>query len=192
MKMLKGILTITVLSLILIPALHGQGRTESKPGGPDALDFWVGKWKLTWKDKDGSIATGKNKIKKILKDKVIKEEFKVLSGTQKDFKGRSLSVYNPRTGEWNQTWVDSQSAYMTFTGEFAGDRRIFKREFKAADGKIIKQRMVFYNIKTDEFDWDWELSTDNGSTWKKQWSIHYTRDKSKKNKKKKKEKNEEE
>lgn len=187
MKIVKWFLPLMVLSLVMVPMLNGQGRTASKPGGQDAMDFWVGKWKLTWKDKDGSIATGKNKIKKILKDKVIKEEFKALSGSIKGFKGRSLSVYNPRTGVWNQTWVDSQSAYMTFIGEFVGKRRIFKREFKAADGKTIKQRMVFYNIKTDEFDWDWEMSTDNSKTWKKQWSIHYTRDKSKKKKKEKEE-----
>ena len=176
-----------LLSISYIPMLHGQsGTAASKLGGPDAMDFWVGKWKLTWKDKDGSTATGKNKINKILKDKVVKEEFKALTGSMEGFKGRSLSVYNPRTGIWNQTWVDSQSAYMTFVGEFVGEKRIFKREFTSADGKKIMQRMVFYNIKTTEFDWDWQMSTDNGKTWKTQWSIHYIRDTSNKQKKDKK------
>jgi hypothetical protein len=187
---LVSLALVTVLCAAVVQMPGAQRRLEqSTPGGPDALDFWVGYWNLTWKDKDGSMATGTNKINKILKNKVIKEEFRARSGSMKGYKGRSLSVYNPATGAWRQTWVDSESAYLNFTGEFEGDKRMFKRVFTSKDGKKIMQRMVFYNITVDKLDWDWEISVDQGKTWKLQWRIHYTRDKSKKKKKKKKKKN---
>jgi hypothetical protein len=43
-------------------------------------------------------------------------------------------------------------------------------------GKMIN-RMVFYKIKPDSFDWNWEASTDGAKTWKTDWHIHYERKK---------------
>ena len=43
------------------------------------------------------------------------------------------------------------------------------------DGKPVKMRMVFKNIRSDSLDWSWERSTDGGKTWTVQWPIHYTR-----------------
>jgi hypothetical protein len=51
---------------------------------------------------------------------------------------------------------------------------VFEREF-ARDGKQIRQRMVFKNIRGNEFDWSWERSEDGGKTWQVQWPIHYKR-----------------
>ena len=44
------------------------------------FDFWVGEWNLTWKDPDGSTATGTNIITKILDGTVIQENFTGLTG----------------------------------------------------------------------------------------------------------------
>lgn len=43
------------------------------------------------------------------------------------------------------------------------------------EGKEITQRMVFYNISENTFDWNWESSTDNGENWKLNWKIKYSR-----------------
>jgi hypothetical protein len=179
---------LTSATMFLFASVPGAAEN----GGPDALDFWLGKWKLTWKDKDSSVAKGKNKIKKILNDKVIKEDFEALSGSLKGFRGKSWSVYNPIAKQWKQTWVDNQGAYLDFNGRFDSGKPVFQREFVNQKGQKIMQRMVFYNITEKELDWNWENSSDGGKSWKLQWSIHYTRakekDKKKKNKNKKKKK----
>jgi hypothetical protein len=35
--------------------------------------------------------------------------------------------------------------------------------------------MVWYNIASDQLDWNWERSEDEGTTWTILWQIHYQR-----------------
>lgn len=44
-------------------------------------------------------------------------------------------------------------------------------------GQACKQRMVWYNITDDEYDWNWERSDDSGKTWDVKWQIKYRRKK---------------
>jgi len=173
----------------------GLSAQDEMDGAAAAFDFWVGKWDLSWKTKDGTLETGSNNIKKILGNKILRENFEALTGSMKGFRGKSWSAYNGATGEWHQTWVDTNGAYLDFVGEIAGDKRIFKRSVTARDGKVHLQRMVFSNISDKALDWNWEASIDNGKSWQLKWHIHYQRakpkadkDKSKKKDKKKKKK----
>ena len=43
------------------------------------------------------------------------------------------------------------------------------------NGKPGCQRMTFYNIAKDQFDWAWEASEDGGMNWTVRCQIHYTR-----------------
>jgi hypothetical protein len=43
------------------------------------------------------------------------------------------------------------------------------------EGQPAKQRMVWFNITADAFDWHWDRSDDGGDTWKTLWAIRYTR-----------------
>lgn len=150
-----------------------QSLKELKPS--DYFDFWIGKWELTWKASDGSVEHGTNTIELILNGKVIKENFEATSGQMKGYLGKSYSVYNPQTKEWKQTWVDNQGAYLDFIGKFEGEKRMFVRQIQDSSGNTIKQRMVFYDIKSDSFTWDWEKSTNNGKIWELVWKIAYRR-----------------
>lgn len=131
------------------------------------LDFWLGEWDVTW---DGG--RGTNRIERILNGRIIQENFD--GGISMPFRGMSVSAYNTKIGAWQQTWVDTEGTYWHFTGDHQGDRMIFATD-DVADGEPIKLRMVFYNIETDQFDWDWEKSGDGGKTWELRWRIHYTR-----------------
>lgn len=165
---------LPALWLIQINPVNAQTATDDL--APEAwFDFWLGNWDLTWEDADGTLAKGSNRIERILDGNVIKESFKALSGAYEGFEGQSYSVYNTRTGEWKQTWVDNNGGYLDFTGEFDGDKRIFKREGVAPGGGDILQRMVFCEITDDSFTWDWEVSEDNGITWQLRWRINYER-----------------
>lgn len=134
------------------------------------FDFWVGKWEATWEG-----GKGVNNISKILDGCVIFEEFDATPSSP--MIGKSVSVYSKRTGKWHQTWVDNSGGYLDFVGQWQNDRMILSRSFELKDHNIM-QRMVWYNITSDQFDWNWEKSVDGGKTWTVSWQIHYSRMKS--------------
>ena len=37
-------------------------------------------------------------------------------------RGLSVSLFNARSGKWQQTWVDNEGAYLDFVGEFKDGR----------------------------------------------------------------------
>ncbi len=148
------------------------GNAQSGTNADSTLfDFWVGEWNLTWDNADGTKGKGYNKIEKTLDGKVIQENFRDTNG----FKGTSISVYNSRNKTWHQAWADNQGGYFDLLGSTEGDRRIFQTQVKESNGRKIIQRMVFYDIETDSFKWDWESSQDSGQSWTLQWRISYSR-----------------
>jgi len=141
--------------------------TETTPPA-QAFDFWLGEWVVSW-DEGGQ---GVNRIDKILDGKVIREQFD--GRPDMPFRGMSLSVYDPRSELWRQTWVDNDGNYWAFHGRFQDGRMTLSTEVDV-EGKPVLLRMVFYNIEADELDWNWERSEDGGRTWDLRWHIHYTR-----------------
>ena len=139
------------------------------------FDFWHGEWEAAWKNPDGTPGRGTNRIESLFNGCVTHENF-AIPGAQ-PFVGRSYSVYSPRLKKWQQTWVDSSGGYLDLSGEFADGRMVLVRDGVLGNGKPGKQRMVFYNIRPDAFDWDWESSEDGGRSWTLRWRIHYTRKK---------------
>ena len=136
------------------------------------FDFWVGHWDLHWTNASGKIEKGENRIERILDGKVIQENFCDETG---GFKGTSISVYNPQQKKWHQAWADNQGGYYDLEGSAIGAKRIFSTHEQKINGKIVTQRMVFYDIKPDSLTWDWELTRDGGKTWELQWRIYYVR-----------------
>jgi hypothetical protein len=136
------------------------------------FEFWVGSWDATWPGQTaGEIGHGTNNITRILDGCVVQENFASQDTTQ--LRGISVSIFNPNSGKWKQTWVDNQGSYLDFTGEFANGQMILQREAIQKNGTKSLQRMVWKNITPSEFDWSWEASTDGGKTWQVQWPIHY-------------------
>ena len=141
--------------------------SEPSPLEERQFDFWLGAWDAAW----GDDQHGRNLITSVLNGHVILENFDGRPGI--DFAGMSVSVFNQRSGKWQQTWVDSEAGYLDFVGEFTGGEMILQRTAEV-DGKRFQQRMVWYNLEHDQFDWNWERS-DDGVTWQTLWKIHYTR-----------------
>ena len=160
-----------ILSLLSVGSINlfAQQRYSG-----NEMDFWIGEWNLTWTTQDGKPGKGVNIVEKILDDAVILENFEAQEGSYKGFSGKSFSVYNKQSDAWFQTWVDSQYGYLPFTFEMDGEKRIFKRQSINASGKNIWSRMVFYDIDTAGFTWDWQQSED-GNSWLTIWQIIYRR-----------------
>jgi hypothetical protein len=157
------------LMILFLPFCTMQAQNSISCASPEAsqFDFWVGTWDLTWNDS----IHGSNIITKEMGSCVIHENF---SDPSTKYIGQSLSVFNPQTKTWQQTWVDNQGAYMSFEGTYEHGKMILSRTITVKGQKTI-QRMVFCNIAANAFDWYWEASTTSGTTWKTNWLIHYKR-----------------
>jgi hypothetical protein len=132
---------------------------------PDALDFWLGSWTCTWPG-----GTGTNTVSRVLGGAAIEEVFES-HGDDGDLFGRSYSVLDPADGQWKQTWVDSSGAYLDFVGVRDGSGRI---SFQRSAGTAL-QRMVWLDVTPDGFRWEWQRSTDGGTTWAVMWPLDYRR-----------------
>lgn len=171
--------TPIIISFVFIFALafpaEAQNTSLADLEASRYYDFWVGTWNLSWEDQDGSTGRGTNTIRKIMDGKVLEENFEATEGQLEGFSGKSWSVYDRRSGEWKQTWVDNEGSYLDFKGRTEGNKRIFHREGMDNEGNRILQRMVFYEISRDSLTWDWEISRGGGESWELSWRIHYQR-----------------
>lgn len=162
-------LLTTLTCLALIGATDARAQQAPPPVPPETaqFDFWLGDWDAAW----GENLHGTNHVTKRW-DRVIVEEFDGKPGMP--LEGHSVSVYDPNTKQWKQTWVDNQGGYLEFTGGSADGRMTLARTYQK-DGKTIHQRMVYFDISADAFTWNWEGSKDGGKSWDVVWQIHYTR-----------------
>jgi Protein of unknown function (DUF1579) len=168
---------LLILAALLLTSNSSTAQPPPNPcSAPEQkqFDFWLGEWDLTTPGKQpGEVVHNTNTIKRILDDCIIQENF--AGGGASPLRGMSVSVFDPKTSKWKQTWVDNQGSYLDFTGEFKGGQMVLSRTATRPDGAQIAQRMVWKNIKPDEFDWSWERSKDGGQTWEVLWPIHYQR-----------------
>lgn len=159
------------------PAAETSGAAAQAPAAPahcaapdsQSFDFWIGEWRLSW----GNEQRGTSTIRRILGNCVIEENF---AGDMSEgrYVGKSVSVYDAGAQQWKQTWVDSHGDYLDFTGSYRNDRMVLTRE-AVRNGTPFLQRMVWYNIREDSLDWNWEKSADGGRTWDVMWHIDYRR-----------------
>jgi len=173
----KLLYCFSLLLLMIIATSKTSAQTTLSSLEPENyFDFWLGKWEVTWEEANGTTGRGTNHIHTILDGKVLLENFEILEGNNKGFKGKSMSVYQPERNRWKQAWADNNGGYYDFTGIFMDEKRIFQTEVnEQPDGRRFVQRMVFYDISEDSFTWDWESSQDGGETWDLNWRIFYER-----------------
>ena len=151
--------------------MTADGPADGVPFDGTELDFWLGDWDLTWEGGHGT-----NRLSRILRDRVILEEFEEAaeSGGADALHGRSWSVFDADRGLWRQTWVDDQGGYLDLVGGRADGCFAFERAAPER-GERARQRMVFRNVTADAFRWTWESSPDDGATWVVRWAIDYRR-----------------
>jgi len=135
------------------------------------LEFWLGDWDATWEGGHGT-----NRLRRVLRDRVILEEFDEAddSGGADALHGRSWSVFDAERRLWRQTWVDDQGGYLDLVGGRVDGWFSFERAAPER-GPRARQRMVFRDVTSNTFHWTWESSPDDGATWVTRWAIDYRR-----------------
>lgn len=181
-------LLMTAFTLAAL-ALTGDARAQDATGDAQAaqerscdtdaghaLDFWIGEWGLTWPGgqggtPEGGTGNGTNTVSRVLGDCVIEEQFRMAG-----FDGMSVSVFNGRTKDWRQTWVDSQGGYIALSGGMHDGRMELRTEpFENPKGEKQINRMIWTNVTENALDWTWQRSLDGGEEWDDLWQIHYVR-----------------
>ena len=131
------------------------------------LDFWLGTWDCTW---DGG--SGRNTVTRELGGHVVVERFQAFG--EDAFDGLSVSVPDPVTGGWRQTWVDSTGSYWVLVGGLRSDGTFVLGTPDRVDEDRLLKRMIFSEIGPDGFRWQWESSPDR-RRWTLKWEITYRR-----------------
>jgi len=144
-------------------------QANGDPLDADALDFWLGRWVVSW----SGGGEGTNTIRRILGERVIEESFEGRD-TENVLLGRSLSVRDEAEGRWRQTWVDSTGAYLDLVGLEVDGRIAFQRK-TSIGGELVIQRMVWLDVTAETLRWQWQRSKDSGGTWEVAWEIDYRR-----------------
>jgi hypothetical protein len=151
------------------PITHQAPETAADPLGPDALDFWLGTWDLTW----GDVGHGTNHIERAVGGRVVVERFEG-GGPRGTLSGMSVSIREGEGGPWHQAWVDSSGTYLDLLGTEV-DGRISFGYGTEEDGGTVHYRMVWLDVQAESLRWEWQRSTDGWSTWEVRWSIAYRR-----------------
>src|SRR5262249_38084867 len=105
------------------------------------FDFWVGEWDATWPGQNaGETGHGTNSIKRVLDNCIVQENFS--SAESDHLRGTSVSVFEPKSGHWKQTWVDNQGSYLDFVGDFKDKKLFLKRNLGRPEGGHVLNGMV--------------------------------------------------
>ncbi len=68
------------------------------------FDFWVGEWDVSWPgNQPGETLHATNSIQRILDNCVVEENFQA-EAPPPPLHGKSLSLFDARSGKWKQTW----------------------------------------------------------------------------------------
>lgn len=114
---------------------------------------------------------GTNKIESILSGCVLVEDWR----SNGRHAGQSYNVYNARTGMWHQSWVDNRGLLLLLDGGIEEDRMILTGRSLDAAGETALNRITWTPISPDSVSQLWEISMDDGATWRSAFDGIYVR-----------------
>jgi hypothetical protein len=172
--MLRSLLLFALLVLAGPVAAQTSPKIPTGCDTPEShqFDFWVGKWEVHPNGVDKIVAH--SLIEKKYSGCAIRENWMPL-GKELTGGGGSLSSYDPRTGHWRQTWVDSSGARADFDGRFSKGVMSITGNWPnfAGPGRDALVRMNYQRQADGEVRQWGEASTDSGKTWKPAFDLLY-------------------
>lgn len=155
--------------LLLVSASHASGQS----GSQHDFDFWVGTWKchcrrllhpLTGSDKWMEFEAT-NVTHPLLGGKGWMDEYDATRPTGR-VEGLTIGLYDAKTGQWSLYWWNPASGPMgaPILGRFVDGRGEFFQD-DSLDGKKIRVRNLWLNLKPGLVRWEQAYSADGGTTW---------------------------
>ena len=164
--------------LLLLYSVTASPQTLKTPCTTNPVyrqfDFWIGEWDVY--GLNGKKA-GDSKIEVILDSCIILENYKTTNG---NYSGKSFNTYNALTKQWQQTWVDNVGGTLEYLeGHYENSRMTFlTKPFNFSRDTIAVRKLSFYYLSPDKVRQHFEITKDNGLTWKTEYDLEYRRKKS--------------
>ncbi|MBI3283555.1 MAG: hypothetical protein HYZ65_01705 [Burkholderiales bacterium] len=98
------------------------------------------------------------------------------------FTGMSLRLFNPHARLWSIYWLDNLSGGLNASGQllppvlgkFENGIGIFEADDEL-DGRAIRVRYTWSDIKPDSACWEQAMSADGGQSWEMNWRMRFRR-----------------
>jgi hypothetical protein len=160
--------TTLALALVSLPAIGAQTAPSACPL-PEShqFDFWIGDWEV----RDMGAMSGHNSIKPILDGCVLQETWSGVSGSA----GTSLNFYDTERKLWRQFWVWREGTTLELDGEFHDGKMRLEGASVSPKGEKLRNRITWSRNSDETVRQLWEVSRDEGATWKTQFDGEYRR-----------------
>ncbi len=175
----------TALCALLLAAL--PAAAEQADASHD-FDFNFGTWhthiKRLTKPLTGSpdfiTLAGTVTVRKVWDGRGQIEEFEADGPNALHIQGMTLFLYNPKSRQWSQTWVNSREGTLNapMIGGFKNGRGELISQETLDDGRTVLVRAVWSDIKPDSHHFEEDYSDDGGKSWEAVFSADLTRVKS--------------
>ena len=134
------------------------------------FDFWLGDWDVH--TPDGKLA-GHNVITRVAGGCALHENWAGRGG----FTGQSLNAWNARTGQWQQTWLDSSGGRLDLAGSLRDGAMVLEGTEPDAPkpGARLRHRITWTPQADGRVRQHWQTSEDDGKTWATAFDGLYTR-----------------
>lgn len=161
--------SLLACGLLLVSGLVARADTACADARSRQFDFWVGDWEVY--DAASDRFVGSNSINPILDGCVLQENWRGRSGSA----GTSLNFFDTDRQNWRQFWVWREGATLELAGGFRDDRMVLVGDAIASDGKPHRNRITWFANADGTVRQLWEISTDDGSTWRVEFDGIYRR-----------------
>lgn len=128
--------------------------------GPEfrQFDFWIGQWIV--RAPNGQ-QVGTSQITVVAGGCAIREQWEGAAGSL----GTSLNYYDPATGHWQQDWVGGDGTILHLRGRRVGNAMVMSQESETGSAKT-SNRITWTPLADGKVQQHWEISQDEGKTWK--------------------------
>jgi hypothetical protein len=167
---------IGLLAAVFSPVVgHAQeGAQQQAPpcSAPEyrQFDFWLGTWNV--ETPDGNIA-GTNEITRILGGCALREAWTGAGGSR----GTSYNIFDSRTSQWHQTWVDNGGLLLVLDGAFEDGKMVLRGKKHLGDTLTVMHEISWEPTEDNRVVQRWTMSRDEGATWQQVFEgIYIPRD----------------
>jgi len=149
---------LSTLALLVAAPVPGTAGTGCEDPRAHHFDFWLGDWEVV--NANGTVA-GRNRIEAILDGCVLQETWTGTSGSA----GTSLNFFDTERGKWRQFWVWREGTTLELEGGLVNGAMLLEGD-SLEDGKPLRNRITWTDKPGATVRQLWEVSEDNGKTWK--------------------------
>lgn len=140
------------------PALYAWANEPpcSKPAYHQ-FDFWVGDWDVF--EEGGSVKEARATVTQVQDGCGLREQYNGTNGSS----GESLSMYDPATAQWQQTWVSNRGQIVLIYGNLQNQSMVLRGTDHSRTGQRLV-RGVWIPEKNGVRETA-ERSSDGGKSW---------------------------